>query len=170
MIDLSKTPHLGRLHILTTEEIQTIFHLPYFTDEARSLHFSLTAAEFEILNQSRSFISKLNFILQLGYFKSHHLFFSFELSDVLDDVNFIRRKYFPDETDIENLPKIAVNTLLKHRRTIAEIHNYQFCGRSQRKMIEQTARNAAQISSKTNLYFSGNCSLFRNQSDHFTGL
>jgi hypothetical protein len=149
MSDKSKTSHLGRLHILTEDEIQDIFNLPNFTDEEKLLYFALTETELSVLNQSRSFASKLDFILQLGYFKSRRVFFTFEISDVSDDVEFICRKYFADENpQIPTSSKIAINTSLKHRRTIAELHNYQFCGRRERKMIEQFAKNAAKISSK----------------------
>lgn len=126
-----------------------MFYLPIFSDEERLLHFSLTEAEFKVLHQTRSLASKLNFILQFGYFKVRRLFFNFELQEVSTDIEFIRQKYFPDEiTEINNLPKIAVNTLLKHRRTIAGLHQFQFCGRRARNQIEQIARNSAKISSK----------------------
>lgn len=149
MPDKSKTSYLGRLHILTSEEIQNMFYLPHLNDEEQLLHFSLTEAEFAVLHQTRSFASKLNFILQLGYFKFRRQFFNFELREVSADIEFIRQKYFPDEiTEIDSLPKIAVNTLLKHRRTIAELYNYQFCGRRERNLIEKIARNSAKISSK----------------------
>lgn len=149
MPDKAKNPHLGRLHILTSEEIQNIFQMPDFNDAERLLHFSLSETEFEVLTQTRSFASKLNFILQLGYFKVRRLFFNFELREVSADVEFIRQKYFPDEiSEVGNLPKIAVNTLLKHRRTIAELYNYQFCDRRARNLIEKNARNSAKISSK----------------------
>lgn len=125
MPNKTKTSHHSRLHILTEDEIQAIFHLPEFSDEERFSHFSLTQTEFEIAGWQRSFASKLNFILQLGYFKSRNLFFNFELADVSADARFIRRQYFPDEKiKLRDLPKVSVNTLLKHRRTIAEIHNY----------------------------------------------
>ncbi len=149
MPDKSKTSYFGRLHILTAEEIQNMLYLPNFTDEERLPHFSLTEAEFEILNQTRSFASKLNFVLQLGYFKVRQLFFNFEVSAVSADIEFIRQKYFPDEIiKVDSLPKIAVNTLLKHRRTIAEFHQFQFCGRRARNLIENIAQNSAKISSK----------------------
>ncbi len=149
MPNKSKIFHHSRLHILTEDEIQDIFHLPNFTEEERLLCFSLTQTEFENLDQNRSFASKLNFILQLGYFKSRHLFFNFEFTDVPADVAFICDKYFPDEKfELQKLPKIAVNTSLKHRRTICELQNYQFCKSSQRNSIEQTANNAAKISGK----------------------
>jgi hypothetical protein len=156
MPDKPTTSHLGRLHILTNDEIQDIFNLPNFTDEERLLYFALTEIELGVLNQSRSFASKLNFILQFGYFKSRRLFFTFEVSDVSDDIEFITRKYFADENpEIPTSPKIAVNTSLKHRRTIAELHNYQLCGRRERKMIERFAKNAAKISGKPIYIFRG---------------
>lgn len=149
MLNKSKTSHLGRLHILTEDEIQAIFHLPDFTDEERLSYFSLTQTEFEVLNGQRSFASKLNFILQLGYFKARHLFFNFEFSDVSADVEFIKAQYFPvEKIEIRDLSEIAVNTFFKHRRTIAGIYNYQFCGHREREMIEQTAKHSARISSK----------------------
>ena len=149
MPDNPKTFHHSRLHILTEDEIQDIFNLPNFTDEERLLYFALTDTELRVINQSRSSASKLNLIIQLGYFKSRRLFFTFELSDISDDIEFITRKYFANEnSDIPHSPKIAVNTSLKHRRTVAKLHNYQFCGRRERKMIERFAGNAAKISGK----------------------
>jgi hypothetical protein len=149
MFDKAKTSYPARLHILTNEELQNIYRLPTFNDEERLLHFSLTESEFEVLNHTRSLASKLNFILQLGYFKVRHLFFNFELRDVSADAEFIRQKYFPAETtEFDNLPQIAINTLLNHRRLIAKLHNYQFCDRKMRNQIEKIARNSAKISSK----------------------
>lgn len=150
MPDHPTQAHLGRLHILSREEILSLFYLPKLTDEERFSYFSLTETEFDILSHElRSLPSKLNFVLQLGYFKSRRLFFNFEFSDIPDDVEFVRRRYFPNDFfEICRLPKIAVNTLLKHRRRIAELYNYQFCGGKERENIERIARNAAQISVK----------------------
>lgn len=149
MTEIQKSAHLSRLHILTAEEVQNLFELPEFTDEERLLYFSLSETEFELFAQNRSFTSKLNFILQLGYFKARHLFFNFEFQTVFGDAEFIRRKYFPKEKKkIRKLEKVAVNTVLKHRRTIIELYGFQFCGQTQKELIEQIAQNSAKISSK----------------------
>lgn len=149
MTEIPKPSYFGRLHILTAEEIQNLFELPDFTDEERLLYFSLSETEFELLTKFRSFASKLNFILQLGYFKARHLFFNFEFQTVAADAEFIRRRYFPQEKmKIRKLEKVVVKTILKHRRTIIELYNYQFCGQSEKKLIEQVAQNSAKISSK----------------------
>jgi len=47
------------------------------------------------LNSLRGFSSKIYFILQLGYFKSKHLFFNFDFEDRVVDTAFIIAKYFP---------------------------------------------------------------------------
>jgi TnpA family transposase len=149
MTEIPKSAHLSRLHILTAEEIQNLFELPEFTDEERLLYFSLTETEIELVAKVRSFVSKLNFILQLGYFKARHLFFSFEFQNVSADVEFIRRMYFPkDKRNIHTLEKVAINTVLKHRRAIIELYEYQFCGQTEKKLIEQIAQNSAKISGK----------------------
>ena len=112
MTDVPKNSHLSRLHILTAEEIHNLFELPAFTDEERLLYFSLTQSEFELLNKFRSFPSKLNFILQLGYFKARQLFFNFEFESVFADLELICRMYFPKEKQkIRKIEKVAINTV-----------------------------------------------------------
>ena len=147
MPDPATTPHLGRLHILTHDEVQSIFSLPQFTAAERGLYFSLTPAELEALAPARSFASKLNFILQLGYFKARHLFFNFAWQAVAADVEFIRQKYFPNgKKKLLDLLQVVKNTVFRQRRIIAALGNYQFCGRSQRAMLTQAAKNSARIS------------------------
>ena len=55
MPDKSKTSYLGRLHILTSEEIQNIFQLPDFSDAERLLHFSLSETLLSVENFSCKF-------------------------------------------------------------------------------------------------------------------
>lgn len=147
MPDAAKTPHLGRLHILTPDEVQSIFALPQFTAEEQRLYFSLTPTELAALAQARSFASKLTFILQLGYFKARHLFFNFAWQAVAADIEFIRHQYFPHEKKkLLDLPQVVKNTVFRQRRIIAALGNYQFCGRAQRKMLAQAAQKFAQLS------------------------
>ena len=84
-----------RLRILGEEEIDALYGFPHFTDEARLEHFSLAPPEKAVLEQFHSIKSRISFILQLGYFKSHHLFFVFTLSEVAEDVRYIHDQYFP---------------------------------------------------------------------------
>lgn len=141
--------HSKRLKILSKEEIRNIFDLPNFTSDERREHFYLNARESDFLVNLRSISSKLYFILQTGYFKSRHLFFNFEFTEVGDDVEYVLQKYFPGQKhNPENLKAIAKSTKLIHQKTILQIHNYRLCGKAERQVIADKARIFAKISAK----------------------
>ena len=64
-----------RLKILEEEEIQKLFSRPLFTQEDQEKYFSLSYLEKKVLESFKTLPSKIIFVLQLGYFKSQHLFF-----------------------------------------------------------------------------------------------
>jgi len=66
-----------RLRILNGDEIEAIYGRPRFTHEERHNYFSLSQPEKELLQILRSVKSRAYFVLQLGYFKAKHLFFTF---------------------------------------------------------------------------------------------
>jgi hypothetical protein len=70
-----------RLYILENREIDDLYGLPRFTPDERQLYFTLTAAEQAVCRRFRSLPSQLSFILQLGYFKAKHLFFTFTFAE-----------------------------------------------------------------------------------------
>lgn len=84
----------NRLKILTTDGINRLYSRPVFTPKERVQYFSLSQVEKELLYTLRSIKSKVYFILQLGYFKSKHLFFQFKLSEVQEDIQYILKVYF----------------------------------------------------------------------------
>jgi hypothetical protein len=77
-----------RLRILGDDEIEAIYGRPRFTPEERIQYFSLSQAEAELLTELRSVKSQTYFVLQLGYFKAKHLFFTFDLNEVEPDMQF----------------------------------------------------------------------------------
>ncbi len=79
-----------RLRILGDDEIQALYGRPRFTDDERLEYFTLSPTEKTALEQLHSIKSRIYFILQLGYFKSHHLFFVFDLPDVEEDARYVR--------------------------------------------------------------------------------
>mgnify|MGYP003580979579 CR=1 FL=1 len=85
-----------RLRILGDDEIQALYGWPHFTDDERLEYFALSPTEKASLEQLHSIKSRIYFILQLGYFKSHHLGFVFDLPDVEEDAQYIQTQYFPD--------------------------------------------------------------------------
>lgn len=70
-----------RLKILGVEEIEALYERPCFTHEERVEYFTLSSDEETVLERLHSKKSRLYFVLQLGYFKARHLFFSFYLGD-----------------------------------------------------------------------------------------
>jgi Domain of unknown function (DUF4158) len=74
-----------RLRILGDDEIEALYGRPHFSDDERLEYFALSLTEKAALEQLHSIKSRIYFILQLGYFKSHHTFFVFDLPDVAED-------------------------------------------------------------------------------------
>ena len=91
-----------RISILPTNEIDDLFARPSFNDEERLSCFELDQGMLKILAFKTSLASKIDFILQLGYFKSKHQFFTFTLNDVQEDVLYIINRYFPNKILIKS--------------------------------------------------------------------
>ena len=139
-------PSERRLRILGEDEIEALYGLPHFSDEERLEYFSLSPTEKRALDQLHSIQSRISFILQLGYFKSHHLFFVFDLAAVEADARYIQEQYFPsfEPTDL----RVTKVTRLKQQGLILELFNYQTCDAEHRQALSEKACQAAKVSSK----------------------
>ena len=135
-----------RLKILGDDEIESLYGRPHFTDDERLEYFVLMPTEKAALEQFHSSKSRIYFILQLGYFKSHHLFFVFDFPDVAEDARFVQRHYFPDFhlTELE----ITKVTRLRQQGVILDLFPYRTCDVEQRQAWAQKAQQAARISAK----------------------
>ena len=114
-------PRERRLRILGEDEIEALYGLPRFSDEERPEYFSLSPTEKRALDQLHSIKSRIYFILQRGYFKSHHLFFVFGLPEVEADARYIPEQYYPSFqiTDV----RITKVTRLKQQGWILALFN-----------------------------------------------
>ncbi len=83
-----------RIRILPENEIDNLFARPIFNDDERLVWFELSQEELLLLVSKRSLISKVDLILQLGYFKSKLQFFKFTFEEVSDDICYIMERYF----------------------------------------------------------------------------
>ena len=135
-----------RLRILGDDEIQALYGRPHFTDDERLEYFALSPTEKATLEQLHSIKSRIYFILQLGYFKSHHLFFVFDLPDVEEDARYIQGQYFPD-FQLDDLAITKV-TRLRQQSLILELFRYRTCDAEQRQALAAKARQAAMVSAK----------------------
>jgi len=141
------TPKEKRLKILGQDEIDSIYSRPDFTHEERVEYFALSQLEQELLEVFRSAKSQIYFILQLGYFKAKHLFFTFTLNEVENDFRSVLEQHFNCQ-QIEAIKAIDKKTRLKQQRLILKLHSYRSCGASERHQLELKAQQAATVCSK----------------------
>ena len=100
-----------RLSILTTQEIDDLFGLPSFTENDRRFFFDLNQAERDLVSSVYTISVAVHLILQLGYFKAKRQFFIYARGVVLADLEYIRRRYYP-ERDIAEIKMLSKPTRL----------------------------------------------------------
>ncbi len=135
-----------RLRILSDSEIDALYGRPRFTQEERDEYFSLAPAEKATLKQLRFINARINFILQLGYFKARNMFFVFDSQEVGEDIRFIRDRYFPDLKNVD--ADITKVTRLKQQKLILKLYNYRNADRAIQKKLEARAQQAATVCGK----------------------
>ena len=84
-----------RLSILSTEEVDSLYGLPHFTEGERQIHFDLSPEEHETIDTSRTITAGVHLVLQLGYFKAKAQFFVVSLDHARPDIDHIVKRYFP---------------------------------------------------------------------------
>jgi len=136
-----------RLRILGDDEIEAIYGRPPLTHDERDQYFSLSQPERDLFQELRSIKSQVYFVLQLGYFKSKHQFFIFDLSEVEEDVQYILEQHF-DRRRLPDFRSIDKDTRLKQQRFILKLYNYRLCHAEQRRQLKLRAQQAATISAK----------------------
>lgn len=99
------------------------------------------------LQSLHSFKSKVYFVLQLGYFKAKHLFFTFDLLEVKEDLQYVLKQHFNDRKMVA-LSTVHKSTRFKQQQLILERFGYHSCGPEERKQIEKKAYHAVTISGK----------------------
>jgi hypothetical protein len=138
---------MARLTILTPKELQTVYALPQFTDEERDTYFSLDPREKQALDEFGTFIAKMYFILQLGYFKAKKQFFVFDVQTVADDVTYILHRYFPTVAELSDLT-ISKPTRLAQQTEILRLLDYQICSREWKQKLQEKASQLVTIYTK----------------------
>lgn len=136
-----------RLRILDPQEIEALYGRPCFTAEDRASSFALTPPEQDLLGHFRTVPSQLFFLLQLGYFKAKHRFFSFRFAEVEDDLQHLCVRYFP-QAQWSALPPLNKRTVLKQHSMLLQLFGYRSCFAAEREQLATRARQGAAISSK----------------------
>ena len=136
-----------RITILSPNEIEDLYGLPKLSEEERELYFDMDADELEIACSHRSLMTKLIFILQLGYFKAKRMFFLFTYDEVRKDIQFISERYFC----LKSLPKtfeINKTTRWKQQQRILSLFKYHDFNALRRIELQEKAHRSVRISSK----------------------
>ena len=88
-----------RLSILSNEEIDSLYSIPSLDDEERTYLFSLDEDDKSYIHTlNKNIPKKVNYILQLGYYRAVNYFFKFSFQKQQKDVEFIIKQYFPSST------------------------------------------------------------------------
>jgi hypothetical protein len=100
-----------RLSILTAKKVDDLYGLPRFNEDDRLLYFDLSAAEREAVDGVHTTSAAVHLVLQLGYFKAKRRFFVYEHTAVLEDLQHILQRYFP-ERDLDTVKPLTKPTRL----------------------------------------------------------
>jgi len=85
-----------RITILSKDEYEFLYGIPELTNKDRIVLFDLSEADRKEINKLSTAAAKINYILQLGYFRATNFLFNFTFQQVRQDVWFVINNYFPD--------------------------------------------------------------------------
>ncbi|WP_366035318.1 DUF4158 domain-containing protein [Pseudoalteromonas sp. ACER1] len=83
--------------MLSESEINELYALPNFNRKDRDDYFSLDSETQRLVNELRRIETRVYFILLLGYFRSRPIVFNFSFTQVSNDLDYVRSKYFSDK-------------------------------------------------------------------------
>ena len=143
-----------RLSVLAPSEQKIIYGLPILNSEERKYYFCLTDSDQEIIDiQIRGLESKVYYILQLIYFKISFRFFKFKFSDATEDIDYILKKYFSEESNFNFSKNFDKRTIWKQQSIILKIFSYKFAGKKEEEKFITLARNTVLIDSNPRYIF-----------------
>ena len=143
-----------RLSILTSSEREIIYGLPKLTNLERKHLFDLEKIEEDIVYEKLSGInSRVYFILQLGYFKFSHKFFKFNFNEVLEDVEYILEKYFPNNTIDDLGTACNKKARLNHHSIILKLFSSRFPTKEDNENLFKKAKSVVSIDANPKYIF-----------------
>lgn len=86
---------MARLRILSNDDYDKLYKIPSLTEDERKIVFELDEQDKLYLKTLKNIPAKINYILNLGFFRISQYFFSFTFSKTKGDVRYILNSYFP---------------------------------------------------------------------------
>ena len=105
---------MARLSILSNDELKALYNLPSLNDEERIYVFELDNEDRAYIEALNEIDQKINYILQLGYYRTVSYFFRFTFQQVKDDVQFILHHYFP----MDSFPKKNISKHIHYKNLL----------------------------------------------------
>ena len=143
----TKTQVSRRLTILCTEEIDSLFSMPHFTEVERQIYFELSPEERPTIDAARTITAGVHLVLQLGYFKAKAQFFVVSLDHVRPDINHILTRYFPGRL-MSEVGHLSKPTRLAQQRIILGLLGYRLCGGEEKQALIAFAQRSAMLSTQ----------------------
>ncbi|MCU8168341.1 DUF4158 domain-containing protein, partial [Vibrio vulnificus] len=153
---------MARLTILTDEEIRSLYQLPDFDDEERAYLFAPDDEDLAYLERLGSHIPiKINYLLQLGYFRAIGIFFQFNFRQRREDVEHIISTYFPDR----HIPSKALSKQqhYKNRAQLIKRFSLTEMNADTERQLEKVAKSFAQRHSLPKFVLQGVLEYCQNQ-------
>ncbi|WP_227541939.1 DUF4158 domain-containing protein [Klebsiella pneumoniae] len=110
------------LSVLSDAEQEALYGLPEFDDAQQLEYLAVTETELALANSRPSLHAKVYCLLQIGYFKAKHAFFSFDWDEVEDDCAFVLSRYFHGE--VFEPKAITKHERYTQREQIAKLFGY----------------------------------------------
>jgi hypothetical protein len=132
-----------RLGILSSSEVNELYSLPKFSNEHRSFNFSLDDLEKKEMESLKSIESRLDFILQLAYFKNRSMFFKIEFSESPENINYLRQDYFNTSKKLKN--SAPQKTQSENQLRILKLLNFSLFDQRAKEMLEDQALQAIKV-------------------------
>ena len=81
----SKRQAVARLKTLSSDDFNKLFKLPNLEDKDRPFIFELDEEDKEYLNSFEDVPKKINYILQVGFFRISQYFYNFTFQSIRED-------------------------------------------------------------------------------------
>lgn len=141
----SETKQNKRIRVLKDEEYQQIYGLPTFSREEQEWFFELTQQERPIFDTAATPETKIDAILQLGYFKAKQNFFTWTFNSVQSDFDYIRQRYF--DSIITTKTTIGRKAKYNNQQWVLSLFGYAlFSKEKHNELLSEKTINAARLS------------------------
>ncbi|MBM3611009.1 MAG: Tn3 family transposase [Alphaproteobacteria bacterium] len=120
------------ISIISKREQKLFDGIPSFNFEERTLYFALSEDEYDVVKKLKNPASKIGFVLQLGYFKSHGKFYTPNQFKKYD-IDYVARSLGVQKSLFEGYKKSVAS---RHRKQIIDLQSWVPFDNTQREKIE----------------------------------